>query len=84
MYEMPPSLSNIPKHKWVMELKSRLEEAHSAVRHHTGQEMLRQKQHHDAKINWQIFSKDEQVFVYSHFLYSLTVGFTEQRLPDLS
>jgi hypothetical protein len=61
MYEMTPSLSNIPQQKWVWELKSRLEEAHNAVRYHTGQEMRRQKRYHDAKINWQIFSKDEQV-----------------------
>jgi hypothetical protein len=64
MYEMPPSLSNIPQHKWVWERKSRLEETHNAVRYHTGQEMCRQKRYHDAKINWQIFSKDDQVYVF--------------------
>jgi hypothetical protein len=47
-----------PKTKQV---KSRLKEAH---RQHTGQEMRRQKRYHDAMINWQIFSKDDQVYVF--------------------
>lgn len=50
MYEMP--------------LKARMEEAHSAVRYHTGQEMRRQKRYHDAKVNWQCFAKNDKVYVF--------------------
>ena len=64
MYEMPPSVSDIPQHKWVWEPKARLEEDHSAVRHHTGQEMRRQKRYHDAKVNWQTFKKADKVYVF--------------------
>lgn len=64
MYEMPPDVNEVPQHKWAWELKARMEEAHSAVRYHTGQEMRRQKRYHDAKVHWQRFAKNDKVYVF--------------------
>ena len=60
---MPPDVNEVPQHKWAWELKARMEEAHSAVRYHTGQEMRRQKRYHDAKVHWQRFAKNDKVYV---------------------
>ena len=64
MFEMPATASAVPQNVWAWELKQRMEEAHTAVRQHTGQEMRRQKRYHDAKINWQSFQKGDAVYVF--------------------
>jgi hypothetical protein len=54
------NIMQIDKSPKTKQMKSRLEEA---VRHHTGQEMRREKRYHHAR-SWQIFSKDDQVYVF--------------------
>ena len=64
MYEMPPSVKHIPQHKWVWELKERMENAHTLVRQNTQNSMMRQKRYHDLKLFWQSFEPGEEVYVY--------------------
>ena len=48
-----------------MGVESHFEEAHGAVRHHTGQEMRRQKRYHDTRVNWQSFKKTDKAYDFS-------------------
>ncbi|CAC5385151.1 unnamed protein product [Mytilus coruscus] len=64
LYEMPPSIKGIPRHKWAWELKERLEDAHSIVRQRMPGEMRRQKRYHDLKLSYESFRSGDQVYVY--------------------
>ncbi|CAG2241485.1 unnamed protein product [Mytilus edulis] len=64
MYEMPPSVKDIPAHKWAWELKEKLEHSHSFVRGKIKGQMRRQKHYHDLKLSYQNFRKDDEVYVY--------------------
>ena len=64
MYEMPPSIKDIPAHKWAWELKERLEDSHSFVRDKIKGEMRRQKHYHDLKLSYEHFDKGDEVYVY--------------------
>ncbi|CAG2224639.1 unnamed protein product [Mytilus edulis] len=64
MYEMPPSVKDIPAHKWAWELKEKLEISHSFVRGKIKGQMRRQKHYHDLKLSYQNFRKDDEVYVY--------------------
>ena len=64
IYEMPSSIKQIPSNMWVWELKERLEIAHSMVRKHSENAILRQKTYHDHKMSWQQFKPTDLVYVY--------------------
>ena len=64
MYEMPPSIKEIPNNKWVWFLQERLENAHQFVRTKMNQTMVRQKHYHDRKLKWHYFEVGEKVYVY--------------------
>ena len=64
MYEMPPSIKQIPENRWAWELKERMEEAHSFVRNKAKGEMRRQKRYYDRKLSYQRFEKDDDVYVF--------------------
>ena len=64
MYRMPNLARNIPPNQWAWDLKEKLEAAHSLVRQHTSEAMLRQKSQHDQKLSWQAFKPGDEVYVY--------------------
>ena len=64
LYEMPPGVKKIPSNQWVWELQEHLETAHTLVRQNTSEAMLRQKKYHDAKLAYEKFKKQDQVYVY--------------------
>ncbi|CAC5379679.1 unnamed protein product [Mytilus coruscus] len=64
MYEMPPSVKDIPAHKWAWELKEKLESSHSFVRGKIKGQMRRQKHYHNLKLSYQNFRKNDEVYVY--------------------
>ena len=63
-YQIPSGLDHVTQNRWAWKLKEKLQEAHSPVREHVHGEMQRQKRYHDAKLNWEKFVKDDQVYVF--------------------
>ena len=63
--EMSSSIEQIPSNIWIVELKERLEVAHSMVRKHSENAILRQKIYYDHKMSWQQFKPTDLVYVYS-------------------
>ena len=63
-YQMPPSVKKIPAHEWAWKLRENMENAHTFVRFHTGQEMKRQKRYHDLKLSFEKFVTGDEVYVY--------------------
>jgi hypothetical protein len=61
---MSSSIKQIPSNIWIVELKERLEVAHSMVRKHSKIVILRQKTYHDHKMSWQQFKPTDLVYIY--------------------
>lgn len=60
-FEMPPSFKQIPVNRWVLELRERLESAHTYIRQTTGESMRRQKKVRDRKQAYEVFKPGENV-----------------------
>ncbi|CAC5414322.1 unnamed protein product [Mytilus coruscus] len=57
MYCMPTSVKPVPTNLWIWELKERIEDAHTFVRAHMKQAILRQKTYYDKKLSWLIVAE---------------------------
>ncbi|CAG2245955.1 unnamed protein product [Mytilus edulis] len=64
IYCMPTSVKPVPTNQWVWELKERIEDAHTFVRGHIKQAILRQKTYHDKKLSWRKFEKGDEVYIF--------------------
>ncbi|CAG2243405.1 unnamed protein product [Mytilus edulis] len=64
IYCMPTSVKPVPTNQWVLELKERIEDAHTFVRGHIKQAILRQKTYHDKKLSWRKFEKGDEVYIF--------------------
>ena len=64
IYCMPTSVKPVPTNQWVWELKERIEDAHTFVRGHIKQAILRQKTYHDKKLSWRKFEEGDEVYIF--------------------
>ena len=64
MYEILPSVKDIPENRWAWDLKEKMELAHTFVRENVPGAMLRQKSLHDQKTFWHKFNVGDEVYVF--------------------